>query len=136
MSFLNTGYGYRLSQNLTSFLPQSQSGKTSRDLVSVKMALSSRVISTTTPTKNLKGSNLKTEIPTTPKYKSLTYQLNPIRPKATVKDTMTNELFRDKPFGRKSSANNNPIPARTSISVKDYLNFFILKTNHLKNEAR
>ena len=136
MNFLNTGYGYRLSQNLTSFLPQSQSGKTSRDLVSVKMALSSRVISTTTPSMNLNASNLKTESQTTPKYKPLTYQLNPIRPKATIKNTMANELFRDKPFGRKSSANNNPISARTSISVKDYLNFFILKTNHLKNEAR
>ncbi len=133
MSFLNTGYGYRLSQNLTSLLPQSQSGKTPQDLVSVKMALSSRVINTTPPSKNLNASGQKTEIQTTPKYKMLTYQLNPNRPKATIKNTMANELFRDKTFGRKSSVNNNPISARTSISVKDYLNFFIIKANHFKN---
>ncbi len=133
MSFLDTGYGYRLSQNLTSRTSQIGRGKTSQDLVSAEKALSSRAQGTKVSPKDLSKASGETSNGTTPRYKSLTYQPNTIRSARPMQNAPNNQLFQKKAASYEPAIKQHTMLIPPPMSSRDYLSFFVLKANHLNN---
>ena len=135
MGFIETGYGYRLSQNLTGGIPKERIGQTPKNLPNGKLDPSSRPNETTGPTKSL---NLNTAAKAfssqvAPKYHPLTYQPTQAKPSSATKSTVTSDLSRNMNLDKKAKSTQNSIGASGPVSAKDYLQFFILKANHFKN---
>jgi len=133
VSFLDTGYGYRLSQNLTSRTSQIGRGKTSQDLVSAEKALSSRAQGTKVSPKDLSKASGETSNGTTPRYKSLTYQPNTIRSARPMQNAPNNQLFQKKAASYEPAIKQHTMLIPPPMSSRDYLSFFVLKANHLNN---
>ena len=133
MSFLDTGYGYRLSQNLTSKNSQIGKGATSQDLVSAEKALSSRAQGTKVSPKDLSKASGETSNGTTPRYKSLTYQPNTIRSARPMQNAPNNQLFQKKAASYEPAIKQHTMLIPPPMSSRDYLSFFVLKANHLNS---
>ena len=135
MGFIETGYGYRLSQNLTGGIPKERIGQTPKNLPSGKLDPSSRPHETTSPKRSL---NLNTTAKVfsnqvAPKYQPLTYQPTQVKPSSATKSTVTSDLSRNINLDKKAKSTQNSIRVSGPLSAKDYLQFFILKANHFKN---
>ena len=135
MGFIETGYGYRLSQNLTGGIPKERIGQTPKNLPSGKLDPSSRAHETPVPKKSL---NLNTPAKAfysqvAPKYQPLTYQPTQAKPSSATKNTVISDLSRNINLDKKAKSTQNSIGASGPVSAKDYLQFFILKASHFKN---
>ena len=135
MSFLDTGYGYRLSQNLTSKNSQIGKGETSQDLVSAEKALSSRAQGPNVSPKDLSKASGETSNGTTPRYKHLTYQPNTIRSARPMQNTPNNQLFQKKAVIYEPAIKKHSVLVPSTMSSRDYLSFFVLKANYLNNKT-
>jgi len=133
VSFLDTGYGYRLSQNLTSRTSQIGKGKTTQELVSAEKVLSSRAQGPKVSPKDLSKASGETSNGTTPRYKHLTYQPNTIRSARPMQNAPNNHLFQKNAASYKPAIKQHTMLAPSPMSSRDYLSFFVLKANHLNN---
>ena len=133
MSFLDTGYGYRLSQNLTSRTSQIGKGKTTQELVSAEKVLSSRAQGPKVSPKDLSKASGETPNATTPRYKPLTYQPNTIRSARPMQNTPNNQSFQKKADSYEPAIKKHSMLVPSPVSSRDYLSFFVLKANHLNN---
>ena len=133
MSFVDTGYGYRLSQNLTSRTSQINQEKISRELVSAEKALNSRGQGPKTSSEDLSKARGDTLNATTPKYKPLIYHPSTVRSTKPMQNTANKQFFPKEAVSYEPAVKTNPISTSSPVSSRDYLSFFILKANHLKN---
>jgi len=133
VSFVDTGYGYRLSQNLTSKTSQVSQGGTSQKLVSAEKVLITRGQAPKTLPVDLSKARGDTSNATTPKYKPLTYHPSTVRSTKPMQSTANKQLFQKEAVSYEPAFKKSPILVPSPVSSRDYLSFFMLKANHLKN---
>ena len=127
LSFIDTGYGYRLNQNLVN------SKLTDRkDNILESPALSQAVLKARLKTPYLNNSKEQLKTENTPRYSTFTYQFHASKKTVSPKNDIASQfdISKAEHYRRPANANSQSVPI--TVPSETFLKFLILKAKHYK----